>query len=837
MINLKKLLIAGILVGSQGLVFAQQDKNEEKNKTEQKDSTSNAKKEEKFKLKKYEDVIKPEMIKYNGFITTYTDTTDFKYFMEIPQDVFNKDILVVNRIAKASTDMRNGSFGLVGDKIGEAVYKFEEGPRKKLFLRRISFTEYAKDSTQTLYDGIKLNNVQAIAEAFPIEAYNTDSTAVIIDVTKFLDSDNDILYFANQKMKDRSGVAGQQNEKSFVKYMRSYDNNLEIRAVKTYAKGQNPTAPNYTLELNSSFILLPEKPMQPRLVDERVGYFSVGHRDFNTNPQSVTAKMMVKRWRLEPKPEDEEKYLRGELVEPQKPIVFYIDPATPKKWVPYLIQGVNDWQKAFEKAGFKNAIFGKEAPTAEEDSTWSLENANYSAIIYRPSEIANAMGPSISDPRSGEIIESHVFWFHNVMKVLKEWYMIQAGAIDPRARKPELDDELMGELIRFVSSHEIGHAIGLLHNFGASSTVPVEKLRDKEWVEKNGHTPSIMDYARFNYVAQPEDNIGTAGIYPRINDYDNWAITWGYRWRPEFKNEFEEQKALTKIVTDSLAANHRLWFGSEAEPFDPRSQNEDLGDDAVLAGTYGIKNLKRIVPQIIDWNSVDYKGYNEVKDVFGGVFAQYNRYLGHALKNIGGVYHDVHLASDDSPVYHPVEKEKQQRAIQFISDQLFDTPNWLNEKSIFNKLDFSFGIELSSIQKMNIERLIARIKMSNLLNAQYEYEEEAYTLQNLFDDLNQMIFRELHEKESVDFYRRNLQKIYVNRLIQQVTREEQPNLIIGNFQYNTTNSDIQTLILNELRKQKEMFEKLSKSSRLDDPTRTHLSELAKRIKKQLDLDS
>ncbi len=279
----------------------------------------------------------------------------------------------------------------------------------------------------------------------------------------------------------------------------------------------------------------------------------MGHRDFDVNPQGVEPRFYVKRWRLEPKPGDEQKYLDGELVEPQKPIVFYIDPATPKKWVPYLIKGVNDWQKAFEKVGFKNAIYAREAPSKEEDSTWSLDNAKYSAIIYRPSEIANAMGPSTSDPRSGEIIESHIFWYHNVMKTLRYWYMVQAGAIDERARKPVFDDELMGDLIRFVSSHEVGHALGLMHNFGASHATPVEKLRDKEWLTKHGHTASIMDYARFNYVAQPEDGIGKEGIYPRINDYDEWALSWGYRWLPQYKDEYEEEKALIQVVTDSVA--------------------------------------------------------------------------------------------------------------------------------------------------------------------------------------------------------------------------------------------------------------------------------------------
>ncbi|RZM03213.1 MAG: DUF5117 domain-containing protein, partial [Pedobacter sp.] len=330
---------------------------------------------------------------------------------------------------------------------------------------------------------------------------------------------------------------------------------LEISTVKTYgltaapnpmgggapsAMGGGAPAGSSTIELNTSLVILPKVPMKSRYFDPRVGYFTVGYTDFDLNPQGVKEIELIKRWRLEPKPQDLARYKRGELVEPAKPIVFYIDPATPKKWVPYLKAGVNDWAKAFEKAGFKNAVMAKEAPSAKEDSTWSIDDARHSAIVYKPSEIANASGPSISDPRSGEIMESHINWFHNVQSLVHDWYMIQTAAVDPRARKMTFSDELMGDLIRFVSSHEVGHTLGLRHNYGSSSTVPTELLRDKKFVEANGHTPSIMDYARFNYIAQPEDNISSKGLYPRIGDYDKWAIECGYKYFPEAKNAQQE---------------------------------------------------------------------------------------------------------------------------------------------------------------------------------------------------------------------------------------------------------------------------------------------------------
>lgn len=783
------------------------------------------------KVKPYKEIIKPDMKTQKGFITVHSK--DDKYYFEIPFSLFGRDILAVNRIAKSSVDMRNGLWGLSGDQIGESVYQFEKGPGDKIFLKRISFTEYANDSTKAMYSNVKANNMQAIAEVFPILAYNKDSTAAVVEVTNLVNSDNEILYFENSNLKTRAGLGSQENEKSYVKYIHSYNTNIEVRAVKTYKAGLNLTSSNYTVELNSSLVLLPEKPMRPRLRDSRVGYFTVGFRDFDVDPQGVEITRYATRWRLEPKPEDVAKYLKGELVEPKKPIVFYIDPTTPKKWVPYLIKGVNDWQKAFELAGFKNAIYAREAPTAKEDSTWSIDNAMYSAIIYRPSEIANAMGPHVSDPRSGEIIESHIFWYHNVMSTLKQWYMVQCGTVDPNATKPEISDELMGELIRFVSSHEVGHTLGLLHNFGSSSTVPVEKLRDKAWVEKNGHTPSIMDYARFNYVAQPEDHIGPKGLFPRINDYDKWAIYWGYKWVPEGKNEYEIQKDLGKMVSDTLKVNHRLWFGGETEPFDPRCQNEDLGDDAMKASEYGIKNLKRIVPQLVKWYVEPDKDYTELQKAFSGVFEQYMRYVGHVMKNIGGIYHNDTRGADKLPTYAPTEYDKQKRAVAFLGKQVFTTPTWLDNKDIFNRLPYSFGIELNNLQKNVIAALITRTRMSTLLNNQYESNKKGYHLNELFIDLDHSIFSELYKGTNVDFYKRNLQKMYVFRLIEQAYSGENSGLLEGPSTYPHYLSDIQGVIYAELRSQKRLIDKNLHNSKLDSATKIHLLELSRRINDNL----
>ena len=775
----------------------------------------------------YASVIKPDFQSQRGFITVHYSKNDDRYFFEIPDTLMGRDLLFVNRVANAYADMRNGNKGYSGDQIGQSVYRFERGHANRLYLKRISFSEYAPDSTSAMYRSVVSNNMQAIAEQFPIQAYNRDTTGVVIDVTDFVNSDNNIIWFENRKAREVAGIGTMEREKSFVKYVRTYPENLEIRALKTYTAGQNPKASNYTLELNSSWRLLPKQPMRPRLQDSRVGYFVVGHRDFDTNPQGVTDAIYATRWRLEPRPEDRERYLAGELVEPQKSIVFYIDPTTPKKWVPYLIQGVNDWNVAFEAAGFKNAIRAEEAP---QDSTWDIQSANVNAILYCPSAVANAMGPSIADPRSGEILESHVFWYHNVMSTLKQWYLVQCGAVDPRAHQPQLDDELMGQLIRFVSSHEIGHTLGLRHNMGSSATVPVEKLRNKTWVEQHGHTPSIMDYARFNYVAQPGDNIGPAGLFPRIGDYDRWAIYWGYRWRPECKDEREEQKLLTKLVTDTLRLNHRLWFGSEMEPFDPRCQAECLGDNAIKASTYGIKNLKRILPHLAEWYVEEGKDFTNLENALKGVFSQYSLYLGHVLKSVGGVYHNDIRGGDKEPMYQHVDRATQRASMDFITQQCLKTPLWLNEQSCFSKLKYNFGEEMARLQRDLLNGLIMRNRLSNLMNAELE-NRNAYTLTEFFQDLNRGVLAELYNGQNVDFYRRNLQKMFVSRLLEQAYAAQGAGET-ATYGYVHHLSDMQPALDSEVQAVKRLCDTALSRSGLNAATRAHLQDLRQKITDQ-----
>lgn len=724
--------------------------------------------------KPYATVITNKAITRKGMITTHK--IEDKFFFEIADTLLGRDILVVNRISKSGADVRAAQ-GYAGDQIGSSVIRFEKGPNDRIFLRKVSFRTYSPDSTTSMYQSLNNSNIQAIAASFNIAAYNPSKTASVVDMTSYINSDNEIFYFSSPAAKTRFRLGTQQADRSYILGVRSFPTNVEINVVKTYsqtaatsafggapAPGGGAASGSATIELNSSLVILPKVPMKPRYFDSRVGYFTVGYTDFDLNPQGVKDIELVKRWRLEPRAEDMAKYKRGELVEPKKPIIFYIDPATPKKWVPYLIAGVNDWSKAFEKAGFKNAVIGKEAPTKAQDSTWSIDDARNSAIVYKPSEIANASGPSISDPRSGEIMESHVNWFHNVQSLLRDWYFIQTAAVDPNARKMTFSDDLMGELIRFVSSHEVGHTLGLRHNYGSSSTVPVENLRNKKWVEANGHTPSIMDYARFNYVAQPEDKISSKGLFPRIGDYDNWAIEWGYRYFPDSKTVESDMKILDKMTVES-AKNRRLWFGTETNPDDPHSQNEDLGDNAMKASEYGIKNLKVILAGMPEWTKEKGEGYDNLSNMYGQLTTQFGRYMGHVTKNVGGIYENPKTVDQGGLIYERTPAATQKEAMNFLNQQLFTTPKWLLNQAILDNINGNPLEIVSRLQAPTLNRLLSTSTMSKLITAETTDGASAYKISDLFSDLNGAILSELKSGAAIDVYRRNLQKAYVEKLI------------------------------------------------------------------------
>lgn len=718
-------------------------------------------------LKPYAQVITPKAKSSFGFLTVHK--VDNNYFFEIPDSMLNRDILIVNRISKAPTSRQKSRVGYPGDILGSKVIRFENKDNKRILVREYSYRERSENK-DGMFQSVRNSNTQPIVANFGIETIKKDSLTrnYVINVSVFLQKENPLFSF-DADSKEYIELLNMVGEGTYIDTLKAFPKNIEISTTVTYQskKGMSnvgfletgsPRIP-LTYELNSSMVLLPEVPMKARLFDPRVGYFTVGYTDFDSNPQGIEYKKLITRWRLEPK--DEAAYLRGELVEPKKPITIYIDPATPKKWVPYLIQGVNDWQVAFEKAGFKNAIYALEAPT--DDPSWSLEDARHSAIVYKPSDIPNASGPYINDPRTGEILETHINWYHNVMSLLRDWYMIQAGTIDEAARKMQLDDELMGQLIRFVSSHEVGHTLGLRHNFGSSHTVPVEKLRDKAWVEANGHTPSIMDYARFNYVAQPEDGITRAGIFPRIGIYDKWSIEWGYRWLPQFQTPEDEVAFSNQSIIEKLKTDVRYTFGTESDPNDPRNQSEDLGDDSMLASLYGIKNLKRIVPQILTWSYEPNKSYAGAGEIYSGVVSQFNRYLGHVTKNVAGIYsNSITVEQTDEIAREFVPANIQKRAIAFLNEQLFTTPEWLIDRQLMEKAKILPVNVICSLQSGVLARLINKNTLDKMSENEILNGKKAYTSAQMFNDLKKVIWSNLGQS---DIYKRNMQKAYVENLI------------------------------------------------------------------------
>jgi hypothetical protein len=777
------------------------------------------------KIKPYKEIITSKAVTDAGIFDIHK--VEDKYYLEIPDKMLKKEFLLVSRLTKAAAGMRSGTTGYAGDQISQNVISFEKGPEDKIFLKTISFVDYAKDSTSQMYNSVTRNNVQSIEQAFEIKAFNKEKKSTVIEVTSFFNSDSDLVSFAAYAKKSFK-VGALQKDKSYVNFVKSFPTNIEINTTKTFARtlGDYKPAPgqdkpeisgNYTVEINTSLVLLPENKMQARYYDERVGYFTVGYTDFDLDPQGVERVRLIKRWRLEPKPEDLEKYKKGELVEPAKPIVFYIDPATPKKWVPALMQGVNDWAKAFEKAGFKNAIYAK-IPNAKDDPEWSLEDARFSAIVYKPSDVPNASGPSVADPRTGEILESHINWYHNVMLLLRNWYFVQASPNDPRARNVEFDDALMAQLIRFVSSHEVGHTLGLRHNYGSSSTVPVEKLRDNNWLTKNGHTPSIMDYARFNYVAQPEDKISPENLMPRIGDYDNWAIEWGYKRFYNLPTVDSEKSFLNKWVISNLK-NERLWFGTESNYFDPRSQSEQVGDDAMIASTYGKKNLEKIINNLGKWTAKPNEDYRNLEMMYDQVVGQYKRYLGHVSKYIGGEMETPKTIEQSGSIYEVVSTKDQKRALQFLEENIFETPNWIIPKEIFEKTGKTSISVVEGLQNSVLDRILGSAVLKKMYTAQ-TLDAKAYPLADYLQDVQTSIFN----NNQPDIYQRNLQRNYVSSLLKLVNKSTSI----------SDNTDVSAFVRGNLMNL--MKDLKSKSSGNDMTTNYHYQDLVYRIESTFDSD-
>ena len=785
---------------------------------QKKDSTEKEKKPKKEKT--YEEIITKDAITDDGLFKVHK--VKDKYYYEIADSLLGRDMLMVTRIVKMATELP-----LNRHKMSEQVLKWEKFDNN-IFLKQASYSKFANDSLP-ISIAVSNSNFEPIISSFKIAVENKENNSHVIDVTSLYKSDIKIFGFPQSSRKGYK-ITSLDSKLSFIESIRSFPLNIETKHIKTY-KSSNSRNGQISMVLNNSMILLPKEPMKRRYFDQRVGWFTSAQTDYGIDNQEAETVRYLDRWRLEIKDEDIDKFKNGELVEPKKPIVYYLDPATPEKWRKYLKDGIEDWNVAFEAAGFKNAVIVKYPPTKEEDPDWSPEDVRFSTVRYLASPSLNANGPHVSDPRSGEIIESDINWYHNVMKLLRNWYFVQTAAVNPDSRGVEFKNEVMGELIRFVSSHEFGHTIGLPHNMGSSSAYPVDSLRSATFTKKYGTSPSIMDYARFNYVAQPGDE-GVALMpsqwnTPNVGVYDIYSVKWGYK--PILDVSVEEEKSILKSWIMEKANDLKYRFGSAG--IDPSSQTEDLGDDAVKASEYGIANLKRIMPKLMEWTTKDGETYNELGYMYGQVLGQFGRYMGHVSNNIGGIYQYYKTSDQDGAVYTHVKKSRQQNCMNFLHSQLFETPKWMINKEILNKIEFA-GItnRIRSTQSRTLNSLLDFGKMARLIENEAINGKNAYSLIEMMTDLRKGIFNEVYKNKTIDVYRRNLQLAYLDR-ISYLMSNEQGSTPSWARNYVTSvkvsQSDIRTVAANQLIELRKDLKKHKNKS--DKMTKMHLEMVQNKI--------
>lgn len=749
---------------------------------------------------------------------------DDKYYFEISDTLLNRDMLMVSRIAKTASGI-----GFGGGKTNTQMLRWQkEGD--KILLRIIS-TEITAADSLPIAEAVENSNFAPILASFPIKAMAKDSAGSVIDVTPFLNSDNKTMGLPGF-YRTSYRVTRLDNDRSYITRVSAYPQNVELRHVKTYFASNSPSSradESITIEMSNSMILLPKVPMQRRLYDRRVGWFGRGTTDYGLGVQQSKTVRYLDRWRLEVRDEDMDKFKRGELVVPKKQIVYYVDRATPKKWVKYIKQGIEDWQVAFEAAGFKDAIIAMDPPSKEEDPDWSPEDVRYSVVRYLASPIPNANGPHVSDPRSGEILESDINWYHNVMTLLRRWFFVQTAAINPMAQSPEFDDEVMGRLIRFVSSHEVGHTLGLPHNFGSSNAYPVESLRSAEFTQRMGTAPSIMDYARFNYIAQPGDE-GVA-LMPNIGEYDKYAISWGYRPILDANSPDDELPTLRKWIEDKKG-DPLYRYGRQGNANDYTAQSEDLGDDAMLASGYGIENLKRIMTNLRDWTYVTGSDYTELGEMYGEVRSQYNRYMGHVRRYVGGVKEDYKTPDQDGMVYTHAPKAKQKEAVKFLNDQLFNTPMWMLDNEILGRLqDYGAVEDMRGLQVSTLNDLLGWGKLGRVIENSALNGADAYSMLELTADIRNGLWSELRGGRAIDTYRRNLQRAHIEKLGQLLTDDE-PDSRFGNS-VDASQSDIRAIARAELKSlQSTIRAAIPRTS--DRMSKIHLEDALERVNSILD---
>ncbi len=720
--------------------------------------------------KKKENALKPidsltkKMVPKRGLITTYFSEEN-KLFFELSKDLLGKDLLVVTRFAQLPANY--SAYLNAGSKTAQQLIRFEK-KGKKIFLKQISYTNIASVKEDPIALSVEENNFAPILAAFAIK--NKEDDRFLIDVTNHFMADSPGFNIIRKGDKDRYKIGGVDKKRSRIDSANSFPKNTEIRHTLTFNANKAPRAnraKTFSFQINHSFIALPENPMPVRYEDARVGWFSLSKIDYSSDALKSDEYRIVRRWRLEPK--DKAAYFKGELVEPIQPIVYYLDPATPLKWRKYFKQGIEDWNTAFEKAGFKNAILAKDPPTKEEDPHFSPEDVRYSTVRYVASTTRNATGPSVADPRSGEILESDIIWYHNHLRSYRNRYLLETAAANPKARSLDTPEEEIGEMMRRVISHEIGHALGLPHNMKASSAYPVDSLRSGRFTQKYGIATTIMDYARYNYIAQPGDE--NIRFVRQLGPYDDYAIEWGYRY---FGQDPKAEQDILKNMVSAKSLDPMYMFGGRGN--DPDAQTENIGDDPIKASTYGLNNLKIVAANLMEWTLAPDDTYANLAELYGEMLGVYRRYIYHVHSIIGGINETRHFTSQtDVVTYKNVARNKQLAALAFLDNNLWQTQNWLLNKRLLSEIKKEGGlIRLQNLQRSALNRLISVKRLNRMLSANTTLEGQGLAPQEL---LNRVYTSLIVAPKSLDLSQKSLQLHFVAQL-KSLLKEEKLNPII-----------------------------------------------------------
>ncbi|MEP6836308.1 MAG: zinc-dependent metalloprotease [Gemmatimonas sp.] len=699
----------------------------------------------------YAQVITAKAITDRGGISVHH--VDDKFFFEIPDSLIARDFLMVTRVAGVPAG--SGGFQSAGTSLNERLIRWERSG-ERILLKSIS-TEAVADDTLPIAKSVAQNNYPAIIAAFPIAAFGRDGASCVVDVTDFFSTDNPATSGMNADQRRTLGVRRFDPARSYIASVKGFPINIEVRQVQTFDAATpsfDRNGASVTMETRQSLILLPKVPMQPRNADARVGFFSVDRVNYGLDEQKAASQEFITRWRLEPK--DPAAYARGELVEPIKPIVYYIDPGTPTRWKRYVKEGVENWQKVFEKAGFKNAIMAKDVPTKAQDPDFDMDDARYSVVRWAASLTRNATGPHTHDPRSGEIINSEITWYHNHMRSYRNLLIMETGASNPDARSLSIPDELMGETMRQVITHEIGHALGLQHNMMASASFPTDSLRSPSFTRKYGVSATIMDYARQNYVAQPNDGLKTKDFIRRLGPFDDFAINWGYRLI-NAPNADAEKPTLNKWLANQTGPYPYRFVSQQLGSGDPRNQTEDLGDDPVKSSMYAVMNYKRMIPQLVSWTTKPGENFDDLTEVYEEAVGRWAGYMGHVATMIGGVAVDLKTADQSGAVYTVIPRAKQKAALTFLSENIITTPEWLQPRDIISRIGPStvLGARQSSI----VTSLLSAARLARLSEAEKFDPANAYPLTEYMADLKRAVW-----STAPDGNRRVLQRVYLQRL-------------------------------------------------------------------------